>query len=42
MENGKMGKVYKYTILEDVLHMAEMFTRRCLSVLVFREMQMKV
>lgn len=31
MENGKMGIVYKHAIIEDVLHMAEMLTKRCLS-----------
>ena len=42
MENGKMGKVYKHAIIEDVPHVAEMLTRGCLGLLLFREMQMKV
>lgn len=32
--------VYEHAIIEDVLHMAEILTRRCLSLLVFRELQM--
>lgn len=31
MENGKKGIVYKHTIIEDILHMAEMLTKRCLN-----------